>query len=78
MRGLPNSQFPSIGETIKLNLQAAQLTNPQAKVIGITVNTSSVSIEEGKRICEQISNEFDLPCVDPLRDGCNSLVAALK
>ncbi len=64
MRGLPTSQFPSIEATIALNLQAAKLTNPKAKVVGITVNTSSVSIEEGQQICAKLSKEFSLPCVD--------------
>lgn len=77
MRGLPDSQFPSIETTIALNLQAAKLTNPNAKVVGITVNTSSVSVEEGQRICAQLSEQFSLPCVDPLRDGTDSIVKTL-
>lgn len=32
MRGLPDSKFPSIANTIELNLQAAKLTNPNAKL----------------------------------------------
>mgnify|MGYP001942887051 CR=1 FL=1 len=76
MRGLPESQFPSIETTIELNLQAAQLTNANAKVVGITVNTSSVSAEEGLRICAQLSERFNLPCVDPLRSGADSIVKA--
>ncbi len=77
MRGLPSSQFPSIATTISLNLQAARLTNPDVKVVGITVNTSSVSVEEGKCICQQLSEEFSLPCVDPMRDGTDSIVKTL-
>ncbi len=77
MRGLPDSQFPSVEATIALNLQAAKLTNPNAKVVGITVNTSSVSVEEGRGICAQLSEQFSLPCVDPLRDGTDSIVATL-
>lgn len=77
MRGLPDSQFPSVEATIALNLQAAKLTNPNAKIVGITVNTSSVSIEEGQIICAQLSEQFSLPCVDPLRDGTDSIVATL-
>lgn len=77
MRGLPQSQFPSVEATIALNLQAAKLTNPNVKVVGITVNTSSVSVEEGQRICAQLSEQFSLPCADPLRDGTDSIVATL-
>lgn len=77
MRGLPDSQFPSIASTISLNLQAAKLTNPDVKVVGITVNTSSVSVEEGQRICQKLSSEFSLPCVDPMRDGTDNIVKTL-
>jgi uncharacterized NAD-dependent epimerase/dehydratase family protein len=78
MRGLPNSQFPSIAKTIDLNLQAARLTNPNVKIAGISVNTSSVSIEEGRTICAQLSEQFSLPCIDPLRDGTDAIVAELS
>ena len=77
MRGLPNTAFPSIEATIALNLQAARLTNPDVVVAGISVNTSAVSVEEGRAICQQLSEQFSLPCVDPLRDGADAIVAAL-
>ncbi|REL26675.1 DUF1611 domain-containing protein [Thalassotalea euphylliae] len=78
MRGLPNTKFPSLQETIELNVQAAKLTNPNVKVAGIAVNTSSVSVEEGRAICQQISEELSLPCVDPVRDGCDAIVERLQ
>ncbi|OKY26220.1 MULTISPECIES: N-acetyltransferase DgcN [Thalassotalea] len=77
MRGLPHTDFPSIAETIELNLTAAKLTNPNVKVVGIAVNTSSVSIEEGKAYCKRLSEEFSLPCVDPVRDGTDAIVNPL-
>ena len=77
MRGLPQSQVPSIEDTIRLNLEAARLTNPNVKVAGIAVNTSSVSVEEGKAICARLNKQFSLPCVDPVRDSADSIVAAL-
>jgi len=77
MRGLPHTDFPSLEETIKLNMQAAKLTNPDVKVAGITVNTSSVSEEEGTKICTQLSETLGLPCVDPVRHGTASIVANL-
>ncbi len=77
MRGLPGSPLPSIEQTIGLNLSAAKLTNPAAKVVGISVNTSSVSVAEGQIICAQLSEQFGIPCADPVRDGMQSIVAAL-
>ena len=77
MRGLPSSSIPSIEQTINLNLNAAKLTNPNAQVIGISVNTSSVGVTEGQTICALLSEQFGLPCADPVRDGMQSIVAAL-
>jgi uncharacterized NAD-dependent epimerase/dehydratase family protein len=77
MRGLPNSHIPNIEQTIALNLNAAKLTNPKARVVGISVNTSSVSVVEGQAICAQLSEQFNLPCADPVRDGMQSIVANL-
>ncbi|WP_062567849.1 N-acetyltransferase DgcN [Pseudoalteromonas arabiensis] len=77
MRGLLHTSFPSIETTIELNIAAAKLTNPDVQVVGISVNTSSVSIEQGNEICERLSQTFGVPCVDPLRDGVDSIVANL-
>ena len=46
MRGIKNRALPSIADTITLNLAAARVTNPKAQVVGITLNTSSVSENE--------------------------------
>lgn len=78
MRGLPGTNLPSIEQTIKLNLQAAQLTNPNAKVVGISVNTSSVDVATGREICAQLAEKYNLPCADPVRDGMQSIVANLS
>jgi uncharacterized NAD-dependent epimerase/dehydratase family protein len=77
MRGLPHTDFPSLEETIKLNMQAAKLTNPKVKIAGITVNTSSVSEAEGSKVCAQLSEQLGLPCVDPVRHGTAAIVANL-
>lgn len=74
MRGLAHTVLPSIKETIALNLQAAKLTNPDVKVVGISVNTSPVTAAEGKKYCNELAAEFDLPCVDPVRDGTDNII----
>lgn len=78
MRGIPESNFPSLAETIALNIQAAKLTNSQVKVVGIAVNTSSVTEDEAQKVCAEIANEFELPCVDPLRHGTEAIVERLQ
>ncbi|MPY21701.1 N-acetyltransferase DgcN [Shewanella sp. YLB-07] len=77
MRGLSKCLPPSISDTLTLNLNAAKLTNPAAKVIGIAVNTSSVSEDEAIRVCEKIAKEFHQPCVDPLRHSVDNIIECL-
>ncbi|MBQ4846027.1 N-acetyltransferase DgcN [Pseudoalteromonas sp. MMG005] len=77
MRGLPEQSLPTIQQTIANNEQAARLTNPNATVIGVSVNTSSVSKEEGVAYCERLTEALGMPCVDPLRMSVGALVAGL-
>ncbi|NRA54492.1 MAG: DUF1611 domain-containing protein [Gammaproteobacteria bacterium] len=74
MRGLKQQALPSLADTIALNVAAARVTNPQAKVIGISINTSSVSSSEALDICRTIEQELGLPCVDPIRHGVNAII----
>ena len=46
MRALPGRPLPSLEQVIEMNLTAARITNPDVKVIGVSVNTSSVSEDE--------------------------------
>ncbi|WP_372770729.1 N-acetyltransferase DgcN [Pseudoalteromonas sp.] len=74
MRGIADRPLPTLKHTIELNLAAASITNPNVKVAGITINTSSVSETEANDICRNLSHELGLPVVDPLRHGVQSIV----
>lgn len=77
MRGLPNRDLPSIQDTIVLNESLAKLTNPNAKVIGIAINSSSVSEEQARIECDNIAKQTGLPCVDPIRHQLDVLLERL-
>jgi len=77
MRGMPGYALPSLDETISVNLLHARRTNPECKVIGISVNTSAVDEQTALETCKMISIETGLPCVDPLRHGVQALVGNL-
>jgi uncharacterized NAD-dependent epimerase/dehydratase family protein len=77
MRGLKHYPLPSIEQTIELNLMHARLTNAQAKVVGVAVNTSMVDEQEALLICGQISQRTGLPCVDPIRHGVAAILERL-
>lgn len=78
MRAIDNRPLPSLAKTIALNEQMARVTNPNAKVIGIAVNTSALGDEEAKAYCRKVAAEFGLPCVDPIRHGVAPLVDKLE
>jgi uncharacterized NAD-dependent epimerase/dehydratase family protein len=78
MRALPGRPLPSLEQVIEMNLTAARITNPDVKVIGISVNTSSVSEDEALVYCNSVTEQLGLPCVDPIRHGVGALVEALE
>ncbi len=77
MRGLPDYQVPDIQACMDLNLHCARLTNPQVKFTGLSINTSSLSETEAEAFLNSTEEQFQLPCVDPFRQGATRLVDAL-
>ena len=74
MRGLANQPLPDIATTMTFNLEAARLTNANARFVGISVNTSCLSDADAKAVCDAYSAQFDLPAVDPLRHGVAEII----
>jgi len=68
---------PSLALAIARNLEAARLTNPDARCVGISMNTSRLPIEEAEALMARTSRELGLPCVDPVRTGVSALVDRL-
>lgn len=77
MRGLPGRGLPDLAECLALNLQAARVTNPGVRAVGVALNTSRLAAEEGERAREKIAAALDLPCEDPLRGGVSGIVDRL-
>lgn len=78
MRGLPDFPLPSLTQCMEANLNAARLTNPNVKCIGIAVNTKSLSEDEAEAFLKKTEAEMGLPTVDPVRSGVARLVDALS
>lgn len=77
IRHLPHCQLPSIEATIEANLSAARLTNANAKLAGISLNTSSLNEEEAKTLCADWQEQFNVPVTDPVRFGIDSIAKQL-
>jgi D-glutamate N-acetyltransferase len=78
MRGLPEYPQPSLKDVIAMTTAAASLTNPLAKVVGIAVNTSSVSESEARAYCNEVSSELGYPCTDPVRFGVSDIIGNMS
>ncbi len=78
MRGIPGRALPSLEECIEANERAAHLTNPAAKVIGISINSSDMSEEAANDYMEATAKRLGMPCVDSLRTGVGPIIDELQ
>lgn len=82
IRNYPQVPLPTMSEVISMYETAAswarQKDKPKAKVAGIAVNTSMLSAEDAKVYLAQLRDETGLPVTDPVRDGVENLLEALR
>jgi uncharacterized NAD-dependent epimerase/dehydratase family protein len=77
MRGLPHYKLPDLGTCIERNVEAAKLTNPKAKCVGISLNTSKLSAKQAERAIKSTADKHGLPAVDPARTGVGPIADKL-
>jgi uncharacterized NAD-dependent epimerase/dehydratase family protein len=78
MRGLPHYPVPSMKAVMEACLDAARLTNPDAKFVGAAINTAAMSAEEAQACLARVADELQLPACDPVRTGVWPIVDALE
>lgn len=78
MRGLGDRPVPGIAETIAAHEACARVTNPAARVVGISLNTSRMDEASAMAEIARTADRFGLPTVDPARTGCGPIVSVLK
>lgn len=72
--GWEHLSLPTVRDAIEQHLQLGRLTNPGIQCVGVSVNTSALSVSERQAYLEQLEAETGLPCVDPVIDGCDAIV----
>ncbi len=77
MRGLPGRPLPDLAACVAADQAAARLTNPQARCVGIAINTSALTPEDAERTIKETEDRLSLPCVDPLIGGVAAIVDRL-
>ena len=78
MRGLPSQPLPDVSACLEANVEAAKLTNPQAKMVGISINTKAMSAEDSGTYLKEMADKHNLPCVDPVRTGVSAIIDNIK
>jgi len=74
----PHIRVKSPAEAIPAYLDAARLTNPGVRFVGVSLNTSSLSEADAGRILDSTARSVDLPCIDPIRTGVESILPILE
>lgn len=77
MRGLPDYQLPSLEDLRDTALTMARIVNPNAQVVGISVNTQHLSDADALAYIGETEKRMGLPTVDPFRHGAGRLVDAM-
>jgi uncharacterized NAD-dependent epimerase/dehydratase family protein len=76
--GWEHYRLPSVRDAIDQHVLAGKRTNPNIRCVGISVNTSMLSKQDRLEYLAELGEETDLPCVDPLIDGCGAIVEYIK
>ena len=78
LASFPHVPVSSLQLAIPAYLSAARITNPQARFVGVALNTSFLSGGDAKHLIDATTQGLGLPCVDPIRTGVTPLVEALE
>ncbi|HHB80414.1 MAG TPA: DUF1611 domain-containing protein, partial [Aliiroseovarius sp.] len=77
MRGLPDYTPPSIEALRDLVEPIARVVNPNARAVGVSINTQHMSDAEAEAYIAETEARLGLPTTDPFRFGPAKLVDAL-
>lgn len=78
MRGLPGYKLPDLKLCIDRNIEAAQLTNPDVRCVGLSINTAGLDEAAARDYLRGTEARLGLPCVDPVRTGVGAIVDNLS
>lgn len=73
MRGLPHYRLPDLATCLEANLSVARLTSPDARAVGVALNTSKMDEQAARRLCADTADALGLPCTDPYRFGADPI-----
>lgn len=66
--------LPSLEACAALNLQHAQLVNPNPQLAGVSLNTKALSESDARQLIDDTARRMGVPVVDPVRFGVAPIV----
>jgi uncharacterized NAD-dependent epimerase/dehydratase family protein len=69
--------LPPLEKIIATNLDLARLTNPDARLVGLALNTSGLGEAEARDTLAALADRHGVPAVDPVRTGVAAIVDGL-
>jgi uncharacterized NAD-dependent epimerase/dehydratase family protein len=76
--GWEHYALPSLQECIDTHVLMGRRTNPDIRCVGVTVNTSALEPAKRRRYLDNLADETGLPCCDPVKDGCGTIVDYIR
>ncbi len=73
----PDCPIAPLNEQIALYEQAARMLHP-SKVVAVSLNTAGMAPDAAEQALQSAAEETGLPTDDPIRTGCDKLLAALR
>lgn len=73
----PDYPLPGLGDAASLYLRMARITNPGARLAGVSLNTSALDEAGALEALAQAERELGVPAFDPMRTPLDRAVAAL-
>ncbi|MBX3560907.1 MAG: DUF1611 domain-containing protein [Sphingomonas sp.] len=77
LRGIEGRPLPGLAECLARNLEAARLTRPDVRAVGICLNTSGMERSAALALCAATEAEAGLPCTDPIAFGVDAILDRL-
>jgi uncharacterized NAD-dependent epimerase/dehydratase family protein len=71
-----HTDYPLVGLDVAIRrfTEAASLTNPDAQVVGVSLNTSHLDPDRAQAVIAALEAEHGLPCFDPMRSRLEPLI----
>ena len=73
----PDFPTPPLELAIERYLEAARLTNPAVRMVGISFNTSALDAAARARLLAETEQRLGLPCFDPLKTSLDAVVQGI-